>query len=342
MPCATAIAGNPHQLPGLSQMAQGRLRNGSNWSNCGSLWPMSQDDSVYSCSTAASSPELVPGGNRSPGQSWNQMDFGFHDNWQRQMEDNALAEVEFYLPDAAQQAWSIYSADDFQYEPNKETLASADHLERLVASLFDEDESDEAAAEAPLAESDVGQYAETCDSSSVQGCTTAMLRNLPNKYMRDKLVDRLHACGFHGDIDFLYLPIDFRNKCNVGYCFINFRTDKACQRFKEDFHGMQSSKKLPGFNSKKVLEVSPARVQGLQPNIQRLQGSPVMAQVDGQPEWLPILIDKDGCTVEFPRTAEKVHDEGLVAAAFGNRKVPAVNAASKPGSAVRRRRRCWD
>lgn len=123
------------------------------------------------------------------------------------------------------------------------------------------------------------------------------------RYMRDKLVARLNSCGYKGEVDFLYLPIDFRsakqkrslgcircmrrNRCNVGYCFLNFRTSAALVRFREEFHGQQSGDKLPGFNSKKVLEVSPARVQGLHPNIVRLQGSPIMAKASLEREWCP-------------------------------------------------------
>lgn len=32
-----------------------------------------------------------------------------------------------------------------------------------------------------------------------------------------------------------------RNKCNVGYCFLNFRTSKALVRFRDEFHGQQSA-----------------------------------------------------------------------------------------------------
>jgi len=33
--------------------------------------------------------------------------------------------------------------------------------------------------------------------------TTVMLRNIPNKYTRQMLIDQLHRAGFRGDIDYL-------------------------------------------------------------------------------------------------------------------------------------------
>ena len=51
--------------------------------------------------------------------------------------------------------------------------------------------------------------------------TTLMIRNIPNKYTQDMLLEFLDQ-EHKGRYDFIYLPIDFKNKCNVGYAFINF------------------------------------------------------------------------------------------------------------------------
>mmetsp|Transcript_61728 Transcript_61728/g.180373 ORF Transcript_61728/g.180373 Transcript_61728/m.180373 type:complete len:520 (+) Transcript_61728:264-1823(+) len=129
--------------------------------------------------------------------------------------------------------------------------------------------------------------------------TTVMLRNIPNKYSREMLIKQLRV-DFHGKFDFMYLPIDFKNKCNVGYAFINFRTAEACEKFVEDFHGVDVRKCLPGLNSKKVVEVTPARVQGLQENVRRLRNSPVMNQLIDHPEWMPLLFNDSGEEEPFP------------------------------------------
>jgi len=132
------------------------------------------------------------------------------------------------------------------------------------------------------------------------GSVTAMLRNIPNKYTRSMMVKQLNKAGFKGDYDFLYLPIDFKNRCNVGYVFLSFRTPEACARFGGEYHGTPAVKKLPGFNTTKICEVSPARVQGSDANVRRLQGSPLMSQLADKPDWLPCLFDKDGEMLDFP------------------------------------------
>jgi hypothetical protein len=129
--------------------------------------------------------------------------------------------------------------------------------------------------------------------------TTVMLRNIPNKYTREMLVKVLNQ-SYKGHYDFMYLPIDFKNKCNVGYGFVNFRTSEACQRFIKQFDGVDVRQCLPGINSKKVAEVTPARQQGLTENVRRLRNSPVMNQLIDHPEWMPLILDKNGNAENFP------------------------------------------
>lgn len=129
--------------------------------------------------------------------------------------------------------------------------------------------------------------------------TTVMLRNIPNKYTREMLIKQL-SVDYAGEFDFMYLPIDFKNKCNVGYGFINFRNPAVCARFVANFHGVDVRKCLPGLNSKKIVEVTPARVQGLSENVRRLRNSPVMNQLVDHPEWMPLLFKDNGEDDPFP------------------------------------------
>mmetsp|Transcript_60973 Transcript_60973/g.132231 ORF Transcript_60973/g.132231 Transcript_60973/m.132231 type:complete len:351 (+) Transcript_60973:109-1161(+) len=178
-------------------------------------------------------------------------------------------------------------------EPQMLTVAELhDHFNKSPASIPEE------TVEATAAE----EEAQLPDLP--EGTTTVMLRNIPNKYTQEMLMEKLNTGGFRGDIDFIYLPIDFKNKCNVGYTFLNFRTEAACMRFAAEYHNADSSKKLPGFKSKKVCEVSPARCQGREENVRRLQGSPVMAELVGKPEWLPMVFNEQGESEGFPVPAD--------------------------------------
>lgn len=139
--------------------------------------------------------------------------------------------------------------------------------------------------------------------------TTVMLRNIPNKYTRGMLIEQLHRSGFRGDIDYLYLPTDFANRCNVGYCFANLRTPLARARFTNAFDGVAAQSCLPGFNSYKVCQVTKAKWQGREENVRRLRSGPeLMAQLAAHPEWLPLLLDEEGNQEPF------LCDEGAASA----------------------------
>lgn len=138
------------------------------------------------------------------------------------------------------------------------------------------------------------------------GFTTAMLRNIPNKYSRDMLLAQLNQDGFGEHVDFVYVPMDFKHRCNMGYAFLNFRTAEVCARFAVEYHLAESRLKLPGFKSSKVCEVTPARYQGRDENAVRLLHSPVMVELLrlGQTEWLPALFDASGRPLPLAAAAE--------------------------------------
>ncbi|CAA0816305.1 Protein MEI2-like 5 [Striga hermonthica] len=101
--------------------------------------------------------------------------------------------------------------------------------------------------------------------------TTLMIKNIPNKYTSKMLlvaIDETHS----GTYDFLYLPIDFKNKCNVGYAFINMVSPSHIVTFYEAFNG----KKWEKFNSEKVASLAYARIQGKNALISHFQNSSLM------------------------------------------------------------------
>lgn len=181
------------------------------------------------------------------------------------------------------------------------------------------------------------------------GTTTVMLRNIPNKYTQKMLVDVIQKEGYKGEVDFMYLPIDFKNKCNVGYVFINFRSEHACSRFAAEFHQATSKEKLPGFNSQKICEVVPAKFQGQMENVRRLQTNPVMAQLLETPEWLPQVFDEEGNELPFPM-ANSSNNKNTKGRAGSSRDAKGRKPAAAPASSMERskqgskevRGRQWD
>ncbi|XP_071741557.1 protein MEI2-like 4 [Rutidosis leptorrhynchoides] len=116
--------------------------------------------------------------------------------------------------------------------------------------------------------------------------TTLMIKNIPNKYTSKMLlaaIDERHR----GSYDFIYLPIDFKNKCNVGYAFINMTEPSLIVPFYQAFNG----KKWEKFNSEKVAYLAYARIQGKAALIAHFQNSSLMNE---DKRCRPILFHADG------------------------------------------------
>jgi len=116
--------------------------------------------------------------------------------------------------------------------------------------------------------------------------TTVMMRNLPNKYTQQMLLEELQDGGFRlqNDIDFFYLPMDHSNAANLGYCFINFVETALANAFASSFQG----KKMRRFNSSKTVVVMPASIQGYDRNYAYYASTRVAQAED--PQYRPLFL----------------------------------------------------
>eukprot|EP00435_Cladocopium_sp_Y103_P040227 s2780_g10.t3 len=190
-----------------------------------------------------------------------------------------------------------------------ECIASAMrvHCECIASALRDElskmQASPKAKANVPAGVKRVGKV-EPKEAPFVpdpEGRTTVMLRNLPNNYTRDMLLELIDSLGFRGQYDFLYLPIDFQTQACLGYAFVNLVDSGVVPAFWRAFDGF-SNWSLP---SRKVCYISwSGPHQGLEAHIDRYRNSPVMHPDVGD-ECKP-LIFKDGVRVMFPPPTKSI------------------------------------
>lgn len=123
--------------------------------------------------------------------------------------------------------------------------------------------------------------------------TTAMLRNIPNKYTPESLMEEIDGQAFGGTYDFFYLPMDVKNNANVGYAFVNFLTHADYTKFTQYFEGYHFKRG----GSKKIAAVSSATVQGLKMNVDFLMKKRV-----AQGQYGPCVL-RDGRRVELEEAA---------------------------------------
>jgi len=142
---------------------------------------------------------------------------------------------------------------------------------------------------------------ETVDAAGEEWRTTVMIRNMPNNYTRDMLLDMVDSMGFGGTYDFAYLPVDFQSQAGLGYAFLNFATVADAQACFDQFEGF-CDWKLP---SEKVCTVTwSSPTQGLEQHIDRYRNSPVM-HPSLPDEWKPVLLQQ-GMRVAFPPPTKSI------------------------------------
>ncbi|EGF77833.1 hypothetical protein BATDEDRAFT_27110 [Batrachochytrium dendrobatidis JAM81] len=115
---------------------------------------------------------------------------------------------------------------------------------------------------------------------------TIMVKNIPNKFTQEMFIDLLNESHL-GCFDFVYLRIDFKNKCNVGYAFVNFINADAVIRFADRFVGRMWGK----FKSEKICGMGFATIQGKHALVEKFRNSSVMLEKD---EFRPKIFYTDG------------------------------------------------
>jgi len=177
-----------------------------------------------------------------------------------------------------------FSAKPAVYEPGK-------FSDDVQAAL--QPELDEAISQTPLL-----LRLETCAGDER---TTVMLKNIPNNYTRDMVLNLLDEKGFAGLYDFVYLPFDFEKKANLGYAFVNLVRGDIVPSFWKVFSNF-SDWAIPSVKVATVKWSSPH--QGLQSHIERFRNSPVMHK--SVPEKYKPVILLDGKRQQFPGPTKRV------------------------------------
>ncbi|KAG6530160.1 hypothetical protein ZIOFF_012382 [Zingiber officinale] len=95
--------------------------------------------------------------------------------------------------------------------------------------------------------------------------------------------------------DFVYLPIDFNNKCNVGYGFVNLTSPEAAFRLYKGFH----LQPWEAFNSRKICQVTYARLQGVEALKEHFKNTKFACDNE---EYMPVIFSppRDGKQLTEP------------------------------------------
>merc|ERR1712032_464027 len=99
----------------------------------------------------------------------------------------------------------------------REASATAD--QQRVGETKDQDKRTSSAA------SQAKKAVESADRST---WTSRMIKNIPNDYKRQDVLDLLDSRGL--EYDFVYVPIDWCKRANLGYAFVNLVSHEEADR----------------------------------------------------------------------------------------------------------------
>jgi hypothetical protein len=132
--------------------------------------------------------------------------------------------------------------------------------------------------------------------------TTVIVRNLPNSYNRDLIIELLNAHGGTAKYDFLYFPVDFQTGSGLGFAFVNFVTHMDACLVKDRLDGFRKWV-IP---SSKICAVgwSGNDQQGVNANIERYRNNSVMHK--SVPDSSKPVVFENGVRMKFPSSTKKL------------------------------------
>eukprot|EP00440_Ansanella_granifera_P054030 gb/GFBE01058572.1/.p1 GENE.gb/GFBE01058572.1/~~gb/GFBE01058572.1/.p1 ORF type:complete len:231 (+),score=51.18 gb/GFBE01058572.1/:1-693(+) len=99
-----------------------------------------------------------------------------------------------------------------------------------------------------------------CCSEDLEGKTTLMVRNLPQRANLERLME---VWPLSWGYDFIYLPYRLKQRCPSCYCFLNFKTPQQAKEFHNRCDGLY----FPGTDVQVTVLV--AHTQGLEENLKQ-------------------------------------------------------------------------
>lgn len=130
--------------------------------------------------------------------------------------------------------------------------------------------------------------------------TTRMVKNLPNDYRRQDVLDMLDFLDVK--YDFIYLPMDWGRRANLGYAFVNLISPQEAVRIESVITGFSEWRT----SSEKKCEVVWGKEdqQSLRANVERFRNSPVM-HPDVPEEFKPLIFTL-GRRSAFPAPTKRI------------------------------------
>jgi hypothetical protein len=142
--------------------------------------------------------------------------------------------------------------------PHKNCSGMSEQLQQQPEFVAISPKSRSGASEPQSRWADEELDAEEPSEVDAPGSVTLMVRNIACRYSKEQVVGFLADLGFDGTYDFFYLPMNATPRANLGYFFINFKTEADSNRCRECLQGNC----LGSSQTQKRCEVSLARVQG--------------------------------------------------------------------------------